>query len=52
MTEIYVCPHCEKPYTLGVTGTVDGCDICENIIRNTDGTVIDEVDSMTSPENS
>ena len=28
------CQHCGQTYTLGVTGTVDGCDVCERITRN------------------
>lgn len=39
---IVVCPHCEKKYTLGKDGTVEGCDVCLKIIRNLDGTVIED----------
>ncbi len=46
---ICVCPHCEKNYILGVTGTVNGCDVCLQIIRNIDGTVID-TDDLTDME--
>lgn len=38
----YICPMCEKEYTLGVNGTVDGCDRCLHVVRNAiDNTVID-----------
>ena len=29
-----ICPFCENPYQLGVTGTVEGCDECLGVIRN------------------
>lgn len=49
-TTVYICPHCECPYALGVNGTIDGCDDCLKIVRNNlDGTVIDE-DPMTDME--
>ena len=39
------CPHCQQPYVLGLTGTVDGCDNCLEITRNPiDHTIIDEID--------
>jgi hypothetical protein len=59
---VHVCPHCEKRYTLGVDGTIEGCDPCMNVIRNKlDGTIIqpvgypflpmfEEFDSMTDME--
>jgi len=48
---IYVCPHCEKRYTLGVNGTVEGCDDCMNVIRNqVDNTIIEEEDELTEME--
>jgi hypothetical protein len=38
-----ICPHCLKPYTLGVDGVVDGCDDCMAIVRNpVDHTVVEE----------
>jgi hypothetical protein len=40
-----ICPHCERPFVLGLTGTIEGCDECLEIIRNTDGTVIDNFDT-------
>ena len=40
-TTIYVCPHCERKYELGKTGTVEGCDECLKIIRDSDGMIID-----------
>ncbi len=48
---IFLCPHCEKRYVLGVSGTIEGCDTCMKVIRNTDGTVIEE-DSLTDMEKS
>jgi hypothetical protein len=40
---IVVCPHCQHKYTLGVNGTIDGCDACESVIRNTiDNTIISD----------
>lgn len=41
------CPHCFKEYTMGVNGTVNGCDICEGIVRFPNG-MIDY--SASSPE--
>lgn len=39
----YICPHCQMRYTLGVNGTVDGCDECKSIIRNAlDGSIVTE----------
>jgi hypothetical protein len=29
-----VCPHCLCHYLLGMTGDVNGCDICEGNERN------------------
>lgn len=46
----YICPHCEHKYILGVTGTVEGCDECLSIVRNTDGTVVDDEDMLTDME--
>jgi uncharacterized protein YgiM (DUF1202 family) len=34
------CKKCEKEYTLGVNGTVDGCDVCEKVVRNRWGQII------------
>lgn len=40
---IMKCPHCEQEYQLGISGTVDGCDPCLNILRNPiDHTIINE----------
>jgi hypothetical protein len=36
------CPHCGDEYTLGVDGTVDGCDECLGITRAVNGYAIDE----------
>lgn len=53
------CPHCRKAYTLGVDGTVDGCDECTGTVRNPlDHTIVDmdfskvfeEEDSLTDME--
>jgi hypothetical protein len=44
MNKKYVrCSYCGQWYTLGVDGTVDGCDTCMEIIRNQlDGTIIED----------
>ena len=34
------CAKCGDEYTLGVNGTVDGCDACEGIQRNRAGQII------------
>lgn len=48
---VYVCPHCERKYILGKTGTVDGCDDCLEIMRNElDGTIIEDTDTLTDME--
>lgn len=31
---VAVCQNCEHQYTLGITGTVEGCDKCLRIERN------------------
>lgn len=31
---VAVCQICERNYTLGITGTVEGCDHCLGIERN------------------
>lgn len=37
------CPSCKDTYTLGVNGTVHGCDRCEGVIRNpVDHSIIDD----------
>lgn len=41
------CEHCLKTYTLGIDGTVNGCDRCEGIVRLPNG-MIDY--SASSPE--
>ena len=55
-TNTYVCPHCGHKYTLGVNGTVLGCDPCMNISRNAvDNTIIntwDGEDELTDMEKS
>lgn len=50
--QVITCPHCLKPYVLGKTGTVTGCDVCENVIRNKfDGSIIpSEWDAMTAED--
>lgn len=37
-----VCPQCHQTFTLGVTGTVDGCDKCTGITRATNGYALEE----------
>ncbi len=37
------CPQCERVYTLGVNGTIDGCDECTDTHRALNGYAIDEV---------
>lgn len=46
---IRTCPHCLKEYTLGIYGTVKGCDECEGIVRNPrDGSIINmQIDEET-----
>jgi hypothetical protein len=39
-TRVLTCPNCLEEYTLGRTGTVNGCDRCEGITRNADGMII------------
>jgi hypothetical protein len=34
-----ICPSCLEEYQLGINGTVNGCDRCEGIVRNADGTI-------------
>lgn len=37
------CPICHSTYTMGVTGTKDGCDECLGIVRNPiDNTIIED----------
>lgn len=49
--KLCVCPTCGDLYTLGVTGTVQGCDVCQGISRNPiDHTIIDDEDELTDPE--
>lgn len=56
---VMTCPHCLKPYVLGKTGTVTGCDVCEEVMRNADGMIIptewgamtaEDVDQLTDME--
>ncbi len=49
---IYVCPHCERRYTLGVNGTVEGCDECMQVVRSQlDNTIIEDYeDTLTDME--
>lgn len=50
--QVVRCPHCLQPYTLGIDGTVTGCDVCEQVIRNKfDGSIIPtEWDAMTAED--
>lgn len=34
-----ICPHCLHEYELGLTGTVNGCDRCEGIVRLANGMI-------------
>ena len=34
------CPTCRQEYVLGKTGTMDGCDVCQGIVRASNGFVI------------
>lgn len=44
---VYSCPMCGHPYTLGVDGTVDGCDVCLKVVRNAiDNTILDINDEI------
>lgn len=36
------CPKCHETYTLGVDGTVEGCDQCLGVTRALNGYVIEE----------
>ncbi len=47
---ICVCPYCEQKYKLGFDGTVEGCDVCLNIIRNPQDHSIIEEDALTDME--
>lgn len=31
------CPMCGSDYRMGYTGTVNGCDGCQGIVRDADG---------------
>lgn len=45
------CPHCHEGFTLGVNGTVNGCDQCLGILRNPiDNTIIDQHADRTCTE--
>lgn len=37
-----VCGGCGKEFTLGVNGTVDGCDECKRTVRAANGYVLEE----------
>lgn len=47
LTTERTCPHCLQLYTMGINGTVEGCDTCEGIVRFPNG-MIDY--SASSPE--
>jgi hypothetical protein len=36
------CPLCHMEFTLGVDGTVDGCDRCLGVTRASNGYVVEE----------
>jgi hypothetical protein len=45
---VLICPFCWRDYFLGLNGTVDGCDHCLNVIRNSvplGHTIIEEVEA-------
>lgn len=39
ITRTMICPHCLQEYELGLTGTVNGCDKCEGIVRLPSGMI-------------
>lgn len=41
LAPLVVC-HCGKEFTLGVNGTVDGCDECNGTVRAANGYVLEE----------
>jgi hypothetical protein len=46
---VAVCQYCEHQYTLGITGTVEGCDQCLGIERNPrDHSIINPGKSMAT----
>lgn len=34
------CPYCLGEYSLGIDGTVDGCDRCMGIVRDRNGMIV------------
>jgi hypothetical protein len=50
------CPTCKQEYELGVAGTTAGCDVCQGIVRASNGFVIFPKETSESkkinPENS
>lgn len=49
MTTKSICPGCGRLYILGITGTVDGCDKCQRIIRNPIDHSIIDVEAAPAP---
>lgn len=48
---VAVCQICERNYTLGIDGTVEGCDNCLHIERNPrDHTIINYGSSLMESE--
>jgi len=45
-----ICFGCGHEYTLGITGVVDGCDVCMEIVRNPVDNSIIEVEPLTEVE--
>ena len=37
-----ICPKCQHEYTLGVNGTVDGCDRCTHTTRAINGYAVED----------
>jgi len=48
---IATCPKCERPYRMGHTGTVDGCDECLGNVRDADGYVYGPDEAFIELEN-
>ena len=42
LAPVVTCPNCGEEYTLGVNGTVEGCDGCTGARRAVNGFVIED----------
>ena len=40
-----ICQHCLAEYDLGVSGTMNGCDRCEGVVRLPNGMIDEEASS-------